>query len=96
MERFKVNRAPFKEALEHVRSIVLYTYLVGWVYRSRGEQAKAALPMPESRLTERRALRLRYSDFWPGTCHGVKRAKTSGADCRVQAIAEKACPFELP
>lgn len=52
--------------------------------------------MRESRLAEWRALRLRYSDFWPSTCHGVKRAKTCGIDHRVQAIAEKACPFELP
>lgn len=30
--------------------------------------------MRESRLTERRALRLRCSDFRPSTCLGVKKA----------------------
>ena len=72
MERFRVNLAPFNEALEHVRSILLQLHSNRWVYRSRGERAKAALPMRESRLTGSGSTRLRYSDFRPSTCHAVK------------------------
>ena len=38
MERFKVNLAPFNEALEHVRSILLSPISLDGAYRSRGEQ----------------------------------------------------------
>ena len=38
MERFKVNLAPFNEALEHVRSILPSPISLDGAYRSRGEQ----------------------------------------------------------
>ena len=43
MERFSANRAPFNEALEHVRSILLSPLSLGGACRSRGEQVLRCL-----------------------------------------------------
>lgn len=92
MERFKVNRAPFNEALEHVRSILIRLHLNDG---SIDHVASKRLPYQWSRASGRASIKIAMHRLLAG--ESVKRWRLVARPCRhqlqghsVQAIAEKA------